>query len=85
MVGITLKNVDETLYRRLAEIARAHRHSLTKEILVALEQHLQHAPARDTGALLDRIRATRRRCKTTIATGDIRKWIDCDQHARPGQ
>lgn len=76
MPGITLKNVDETLYRRLAETARAHRRSLSKEILVALERHVQHESARDAGSLLERIRVSRRRCQTTITAGDIRKWVD---------
>lgn len=76
MPSITLKSIDESLYRKLTDAARNHRRSLTKEIVVALEQHVQVHPVRDAQALLARVRDARNRCKTPLRTGDIKKWID---------
>ncbi|WP_408631160.1 FitA-like ribbon-helix-helix domain-containing protein [Methylocaldum marinum] len=55
MPGITLKNIPDTLYQRLVDIARQHHRSLTKEILFALERHVQQ-PSHDKTELLQRIR-----------------------------
>ncbi len=76
MPSITLKSIDESLYRKLADAARNHRRSLTKEIVVALEHHVRQHPARDSQALLARVRDVRNRCKTPIRKSDIKKWID---------
>jgi hypothetical protein len=61
------------LYHRLVEIARCHHRSLTKEILFALEQHVQQ-PSPDKTELLQRIRAVRDRYPPTISDGDVDSW-----------
>ena len=73
MPGITLKNIPDALYHRLVEIARCHHRSLTKEILFALEQHVQQ-PSHDKTELLQRIRALRDRYPPNISDSDVDSW-----------
>lgn len=73
MPGITLKNIPDPLYQRLVDIARCHHRSLTKEILFALERHVQQ-PAQDKTELLQRIRALRDRYPPTISDTDVEGW-----------
>ncbi len=75
MPGITIKKIPDDLYQRLAEIARTHRRSLAKEIVVALEHHVGR-PAQDKQALLERIRAVRERHQRMISDADIEGWKD---------
>ncbi len=73
MPGITLKNIPDSLYQRLVETARHHHRSLTKEILFALEQHVQQ-PSQDKTELLQRIRAVRDRYPPNISESDVDSW-----------
>jgi hypothetical protein len=73
MPGITLKNIPDALYQRLVEIARQHHRSLTKEILFALERHVQQ-PFHDKTELLQRIRAVRDRYPPNISETDVDRW-----------
>lgn len=73
MPGITLKNIPDPLYQRLVDIARRHHRSLTKEILFALERHVQQ-PTQDKTELLERIRAVRDRYQPTINESDVEGW-----------
>ena len=73
MPGITLKNIPDTLYQRLVDVARHHHRSLTKEILFALEQHVQQPPNNKT-ELLQRIREVRDRYPPNISDTDVDNW-----------
>jgi hypothetical protein len=73
MPGITLKNIPDALYQRLVDVARAHHRSLTKEIIFALERHVQQ-PTQDKTELLERIRAVRDRYPPTINDADVEDW-----------
>ncbi len=73
MPGITLKNIPEALYQRLVDTARSHHRSLTKEILFALERHVQQ-PSHDKMELLQRIRAVRDRYSPNISETDVENW-----------
>lgn len=75
MPGITLKNIPDPLYQRLVEVARAHRRSLTKEIIFALECHVEQ-PTQNKTELLERIRAVRDRYPPTISEDDVDEWKD---------
>jgi plasmid stability protein len=75
MASITLKNIPDDLYKRLAEIARRHRRSLSKELIVALEAYVRR-PESDKHTLRDRIRAVRERYPATISEADIQGWKD---------
>ncbi|MGX2039790.1 hypothetical protein ACWJKU_06600 [Methylocaldum sp. MU1018] len=74
MPGITLKNIPDASYQRLVDIARHHHRSLTKEILFALEQHVQQQPSHDKTELLQRIRAVRDRSPPNISEADVDSW-----------
>lgn len=78
MPGITLKNIPAALYRRLVDIARCHHRSLTKEILFALERHVQQPP-QDKTELLQRIRALRDRYAPTISDTDVDGWKNANR------
>jgi plasmid stability protein len=59
MPTLTIKGIPEPLYRRLRERAEAHRRSLNREIIVALEQ-ATNLPAIDPRTWLaeaDKLRA----------------------------
>ncbi len=73
MPGITIKNIPNELYQRLAETARTHHRSIAKEIVVALERHVGK-PTQDKQALLERIRAVRERYQPTISDTDVEGW-----------
>ncbi len=73
MASITLKNIPDELYDRLTDIARRHRRSLSKELIVALEAYVRR-PEGDKNTVLDRIRAVRDRYPATISEGDIQDW-----------
>lgn len=73
MPGISIKNIPDDLYRRLAETARTHHRSLAKEIVVALERHVGN-PTQDKQALLERSRRVRERYQSTISDADIEGW-----------
>lgn len=73
MPSITLKNVPDELYRRLGAIARSRRRSLSKELLVALEEHARRLPP-DEKAVLDRIRKVRDKYRPVISGKQIRDW-----------
>lgn len=73
MPGITLKNIPDALYQQLVDIARHHHRSLTKEILFALERHVQQ-PSHDKTELLQRIRAVRDRYPPNISETDVDSW-----------
>ena len=60
MPALTLKNIPDTLHKRLKESAAVHRRSLNSEILVRLEEALQSAPI-DPEAFLARADVRRRR------------------------
>jgi len=75
MASITLKNIPNDLYNRLTEIARRHRRSLSKELIVALEAYVRR-PESDRHTLRDRIRAVRDRYPPTISEADIQGWKD---------
>jgi len=78
MPGITLKNIPDSLYQRLVDTARHHHRSLTKEILFALEQHVQQ-PSHDKTELLQRIRSVRDRYPPTISETDVDGWKGADR------
>lgn len=46
MSTLVVRNLPEPLHEQLRERARANRRSLTKEVVVLIEQGLQAAPAR---------------------------------------
>jgi plasmid stability protein len=73
MPGITLKNIPDALYQRLVDVARRHHRSLTKEILFALEQHVQQ-PSHNKAELLQRIREVRDRYPPNISGTDVDNW-----------
>ena len=75
MASITLKNIPNDLYNRLTEIARRHRRSLSKELIVALEAYVRR-PESDKHTLRDRTRAVRDRYPPTISEADIQGWKD---------
>ena len=59
MATLTIKNVPETLVRRLKQQAVAHRRSLNLEVIACLESIAQATPV-DVDAMLARVRAVRR-------------------------
>ncbi len=73
MPGITLKNIPDSLYHRLVEVARSHHRSLTKEIVFALESYVQQ-PTQDKALVLEQIRTVRSRYSPTITEADIASW-----------
>ncbi|MDA8108421.1 MAG: hypothetical protein M0015_07310 [Betaproteobacteria bacterium] len=73
MPSITLKNLPDDLYRRLGTIAKSRRRSLSKELLVALEEHARRVPV-DEKAVLDRIRKVRERYRPVMTDKQIRDW-----------
>ncbi len=75
MPGITLKNIPDPLYQRLVDVARRHHRSLTKEIIFALERHVEQ-PTQDRTELLERIRAVRDRYAPIISDADVESWKD---------
>jgi plasmid stability protein len=58
MATLTIKNVPETLVRRLKQQAVAHRRSLNLEVITCLESIAQATPV-DVEAMLARVRAVR--------------------------
>jgi hypothetical protein len=76
--GITLKDIPSPLYHRLVELAHSHHRSLTKEIIVALEQYVQQ-PREDKTAVLQRIRSIRDRYSASISEADVESWKDTDR------
>ena len=75
MPGITLKNIPDSLYYRLVEVAQSHHRSLTKEIVFALENYVQQS-TQDKAAVLEQIKAVRSRYSPTISEADITSWKD---------
>ena len=73
MPGITLKNIPDSLYHRLVEVAHSHHRSLTKEIVFALETYVQQS-TQDKAVVLEQIRAVRNRYSPTITEVDIASW-----------
>lgn len=73
MSGITLKNIPDSLYHRLAEVAHSHHRSLTKEIVFALESYVQQS-TQDKAVVLEQIRAVRSCYSLTITEEDITNW-----------
>lgn len=59
MATLTIKNIPETLVKRLKQKAAAHRRSLDLEVITYLEQMTRSVPV-DTDALLAKARALRR-------------------------
>jgi plasmid stability protein len=59
MATLTIKNISETLMKRLKKQAAAHRRSLNFEVISYLEQMTRSIPV-DADALLARVRAVRR-------------------------
>ncbi len=57
MRNLTIRNVPDDLYRKLASLARLNRRSLQAQVLVLLER----ARADDPGLLLDRAASIRKR------------------------
>jgi hypothetical protein len=72
MLGITLKNIPDSLYHRLVEAAHGHHRSLAKEIIFALESYVQQS-SQDKAAL-EQIRAIRSRYSAMITEADIAGW-----------
>ncbi|MHB8421645.1 MAG: FitA-like ribbon-helix-helix domain-containing protein [Leptospirales bacterium] len=75
MPSITLKNIPEPLYRRLLEIARNHHRSLSKELLVAIENY-SRLPDHSKEGQLERIRLVRNQYRHSITDKDIADWKD---------
>ena len=73
MPGITLKNIPDSLYHHLVEVAHNHHRSLTKEIVFALESYVQQ-PTQDKTVVLEQIKAVRNRYSPTITEPDIAGW-----------
>lgn len=59
MATSTIKNIPDTLVKRLKQPAAAHRRSLNFEVIAYLEQMTHSVPV-DADALLARARAARR-------------------------
>lgn len=57
--NLTLKNIPETLYHRLEQLATSNRRSLNSEVIHRLERSLGAAPV-DADALLARARRGRK-------------------------
>ena len=55
---ITVKNIPETLYKRLKQVARLHRRSINSEVIVCIEQAIG-SQAIDLDATLARARVLR--------------------------
>jgi plasmid stability protein len=62
MTNLTIKNVPNSLYQRLKEMAARNHRSLNSEVIVRLERSLATAPL-DTEALLARARSIRERAE----------------------
>ena len=73
MLGITLKNIPDSLYHRLVDAAHSHHRSLTKEIVFALESYVQQS-TQDKTVVLEQIREVRSRYSPTITVEDIASW-----------
>jgi hypothetical protein len=73
MPGITLKNIPDSLYHRLVEVAHSHHRSLTKEIVFALESYV-HQSTQDKAVLLEQIRSVRNSYSTMISEADVASW-----------
>ena len=56
--SITLNKLPDDLFQRLKEIAKAHRRSLSKELVVTLEEYVRHSGV-ERDLLLERIREVR--------------------------
>ena len=67
MATLTIKNIPESLVKRLKKQAAAHRRSLNFEVISYLEQMAQSVPV-DADALLVRARSIRRTPKGTRLT-----------------
>lgn len=73
MPGITLKNIPDPLYHQLVKMAETHHRSLTKEIVVALEQYVQTG-GQDKTDLLNQIRQVRNKYPRAITDKEIQVW-----------
>lgn len=67
MMTLTIKNIPESLVKRLKQQAAAHRQSVSLEVIYCLEQMTHRVPV-DSNALLARARALRRTDKGIRAT-----------------
>ncbi|MHB8369303.1 MAG: hypothetical protein ACYDBP_06350 [Leptospirales bacterium] len=76
MPSLTLKDIPDDLYRSLSDLAKSHRRSLSKELVVALETYALSAGIDDKERLIERIRKVRDRYSPAILDSDIEKWKD---------
>lgn len=74
MPAIMLENIPDPLYHRLTEMARSHHHSLSKEIVAALEHYARPPNQEDKLELLERIRAVRNAYPSSISAADVENW-----------
>lgn len=74
MTNLTIKNIPDSVYRRLKARAERHHRSLNSEVIHCLEQATGGVPT-DPDTLLARVRAVRERGRLPYRTPEeLRAW-----------
>lgn len=68
MATLTIKNLPDTLYHRLKELAAEHRRSLNSEAILAVERAVSAERPRDPQDILVELRAARHRLDQVFVT-----------------
>jgi plasmid stability protein len=68
MATLTIKNLPDNLYRRLKELAAAHRRSLNSEAILAVERAVSGEEVRDPNEVLVELRSARRKVENVFIT-----------------
>lgn len=71
MATLTIKNLPDTLYARLKELAAEHRRSINSEAILAVERAVSGERARDPQEILAELRAARRRLDHIFVTDAV--------------
>lgn len=74
MATLTIKNLPDSLYARLKELAAEHRRSINSEAIIAVERAVIGAESRDPQDVLAELRRARARMDQVFVTdSDLRK------------
>ena len=68
MATLTIKNLPDSLYARLKELAAEHRRSINSEAILAVERAVIGAQARDPQQILAELRSARGRMGQVFVT-----------------
>jgi len=68
MATLTIKNLPDSVYARLKELAADHRRSINSEAILAVERAVLGEPARDPQEILVELRRARSRMSEVFVT-----------------